>query len=319
MMSPNCLNNMAHMNDAYHLHMQVARAIDLAGRYKLGEFHFDAVTGEVTGTSTSNGAGSTRLAPKPAALLRMLIDKHNELLTIDEIRSALWPDVQVEFDQGVHTCMRQIRAALGDSASSPKYIETLPRRGYRLMIPAMLIDSAHDSTDALSANVPTVKQSRRWRIAVLIIITILLPLIAAFSIGTAQHRQDDPIPLAIMAFKPPAESTLTDIANVATLLLAEFGGDPAYSVIGPSTTIRFASSDEPLVGAIRELDVRYIINGRFIRRDDRDQVLVELVRTSDGAHIWVQLYDDTHSAAAIAEQVSIHVRDVLRAGDHPIS
>jgi TolB-like protein len=122
-----------------------------------------------------------------------------------------------------------------------------------------------------------------------------------------------------MAFEPPAESTLTDIADVATLLLADFGSDPAFSVVGPSTTIRFATSEEPLVGAIRELNVRYIINGRFIRRDDRDQVLVELVRTSDGAHIWVQMYDDTHSAATIAEQVSIHVRDVLRAGDHPVS
>lgn len=72
------------------------------------------------------------LEPQPAALLVLLVMRAGELVTHDEIRRHLWgADTHVNYQEGLHYCVRQIRLALGDAARDPRFIETVPRRGYR--------------------------------------------------------------------------------------------------------------------------------------------------------------------------------------------
>ena len=104
------------------------------GRFRFGEFEFDAESGELRRRGSTNGAEVQRLAPQPARLLSLLVHSRGELVTRDEIRESVWPGVRVEFDTSLHYCIRQIRSALGESASESRYIETLPRRGYRLLV-----------------------------------------------------------------------------------------------------------------------------------------------------------------------------------------
>src|SRR6185295_2664027 len=78
------------------------------------------------------GGSEERLAPKPAALLAMLLERRGGLVTRQEIREQLWSDVTVDFDNSLNYCVRQVRQAFGDSAGTPRYIETVPGRGYRL-------------------------------------------------------------------------------------------------------------------------------------------------------------------------------------------
>lgn len=288
------------MNDAYHVHVNGESSLASAGTYRLQNVTFDAATGNVTCAGDDRTLRTTRLAPKPAALLNMLIEKHGELLSMDEIRAALWPDVQVEFDQGVHTCIRQIRAALGDSATMPTFIETLPRRGYRLLIEPEL------ENDTLS---PARPHFRPWRIrAVAALAIVIIAIIATLSV---MRHTTDPISLAIMPFDPPADSTLTNITDAATMLVEQLGSEKSFAVIGPSTTVKFSTSDSPLSDAISELNVAFVINARFIQRDGRDQVLMELIRASDGAHVWVKMYDETSDAEQVADEVARKLRAVL--------
>jgi DNA-binding winged helix-turn-helix (wHTH) protein len=93
-----------------------------------GPFVFDPSTGELSGDGVH-----TRLAPQVAAVLELLIRRPGEVVTRAELREALWPDTTVEFDQGLNFCVRQLRVALSDDAAQPKYIETLPKRGYRFV------------------------------------------------------------------------------------------------------------------------------------------------------------------------------------------
>ena len=72
-------------------------------------------------------------APQVAAVLDLLVRRPGEVVTRGELRDALWPDTTVEFDQGLNFCIRQLRMALSDDAAQPKYIETLPKRGYRFV------------------------------------------------------------------------------------------------------------------------------------------------------------------------------------------
>jgi DNA-binding winged helix-turn-helix (wHTH) protein len=93
-------------------------------------FTFDPESGDLRGPD----GVLIPLEPQPAKVLAMLASRPGALVTRDELRAAVWPDgTHVEFDQGLNYCIRQVRAALGDTARRPVFIETVARRGYRFL------------------------------------------------------------------------------------------------------------------------------------------------------------------------------------------
>jgi DNA-binding winged helix-turn-helix (wHTH) protein len=110
---------------------------------------FDPATGEVR-----RGGATTRLEPQPALVLSLLIRHAGQLVTHDEIRRAIWGDqTHVDFRDGVHYCIRQVRVALGDDARSPRVIATVPKRGYRLDAGALVRNDPAEA-DARAGDVP---------------------------------------------------------------------------------------------------------------------------------------------------------------------
>ena len=106
-------------------------------RYRFGAFEADTATGELRRQGIR-----LRLNAQPFQVLCLLLDRPGELLTRADIVRALWPDgVNVDADHGVHSAVNRIREALGDSAASPRFIETLARRGYRFVAPVQRIDA----------------------------------------------------------------------------------------------------------------------------------------------------------------------------------
>src|SRR6266481_4323398 len=106
----------------------------VSGRVRFGDFEFDLKTGELC--STSDPAGRILLREQPFQVLRMLIERPGGIVTRAEIRRTLWPgSTIVDFDHSINVAIGILRKGLGDSANSPQYIETLARRGYRLMFP----------------------------------------------------------------------------------------------------------------------------------------------------------------------------------------
>src|SRR5439155_9284530 len=80
------------------------------------------------------GTETTRLEPQPARILALLVERAGEVVTREELQQRVWSgDTFVDFERGLNYCIAQIRAALGDSASNPRFVETLPRRGYRFI------------------------------------------------------------------------------------------------------------------------------------------------------------------------------------------
>jgi DNA-binding winged helix-turn-helix (wHTH) protein len=100
-------------------------------RYRFGAYEADAATGELRRQGIR-----LRLNAQPFQVLCLLLDRPGELLTRDEIAHTLWPDgIYVDAEHGVNSAVNRIREALGDSAASPRFIETLARRGYRFVAP----------------------------------------------------------------------------------------------------------------------------------------------------------------------------------------
>jgi serine/threonine protein kinase/Tol biopolymer transport system component len=113
-------------------------------RIRFGEFELDARAGELC-----KGGLRLRLQEQPLQILLMLLDPPGEVVTREEIRKRLWPnDTIVEFDHSIGTAIKKLRQALNDEAESPRYVETLPRRGFRFIFP---LEASSDSAEESSA------------------------------------------------------------------------------------------------------------------------------------------------------------------------
>ena len=98
---------------------------------RFGSFELDPASGELR-----KGGARVKLQEQPFQVLRALVERPGEVVTREELHERLWPgDTFVEFDDGLNTAVRKIRQALGDSADNPRFVETLPRRGYRFIAP----------------------------------------------------------------------------------------------------------------------------------------------------------------------------------------
>ena len=121
--------------------------------FTFGVFELDAITGELR-----REGRLVRLRHQPVTVLRRLLEHAGDLVTRRELTEALWPDdVDVDVEQGLNHCMKEIRAALGDRPDSPRFIQTLPRRGYRFLLevradsrePRVIIEPAPSPKTAL--------------------------------------------------------------------------------------------------------------------------------------------------------------------------
>jgi eukaryotic-like serine/threonine-protein kinase len=103
---------------------------DSATVLRFDEFELDTAAGELR-----RKGDRVKLPPQPLRVLELLVRQSGEVLTRADIRERIWCDSFVDFEQGLNFCIRQIREALGDTADAPRFIETLPRRGYRFLVP----------------------------------------------------------------------------------------------------------------------------------------------------------------------------------------
>lgn len=273
--------------------------MDTAIRFK--NFIYRQELGELVWEDEPGHEVTKRLAPQPAKLLSLLLARYPGILSQEEIKESLWPDVQVDFDKSLHYCIRQIRSALNDSATAPQFIETIPRRGYRWIAPFQ----------PMAGNAPAVTHNRaRTLIAVAAIAGVFLlgwlfywqwPSEPATDLLVESKEQ--PVRVAIMPFQPAAPSHAfagNDVAVQLVEALANIDGQP-YEVIGPTNTEAY--SDTLLRQLIQDFNIDYILNGRFTSTEGRNRLLAEVIRATDGAHVWVRYFEVGAPIDTIVENV----------------
>ena len=284
---------------------------------RLGDFVFEPATGLVR--SLVDPEHSVRLPPKPASLLQMLIDADGQIVGRDEIREALWPDVTVDYDQNLRFVVRQVRAAFGDSAGAPRYVGTVPKRGYQLLIDREELPPDGAAPESRSAQSSSSAHSRVAVLATAVVLVVML--VGLWWRGNKRGVVDLPIRLAVVPFQLAAEGPRGDeLERLGEWLLAELveGRTDVLEVIGPRTTVAYSSFPFPDLRAMEaELDVDYVLNARpFEDEDGARELIVELIRLSDGAHPVARFYEDERSWREIGDDV---LAGVLEALDLPVS
>jgi len=284
--------------------------------YRFGPFEFDAGSGELRRLDGETPA--QRLPPQPARLLGLLAERQGAVVSREEIRERLWPDTHVDFDASLHFCVRQVRTALGDSAAEPRYVENVPRRGYRLMPEASRVWAGPEADQPAALATASGKPRRRpaWIVAVP---AVLIGLAIAYAI-VRQAPSTSVVRIGVMPFKPPAETagsqTWRPIAEWILEDLTAAAGSAA-AIVGPTTTAAYGNADEGLRRLANDYDLQYILNGRFLNGDSGPRMLAELIRVSDGSHIWVRAYDDPGGGQRIGQEISRNVIRVLELGGRP--
>lgn len=261
---------------------------------RFSHFTFLPESGDLIWPEPGGQKAINRLAPQPSRLLALLINRYPDMVSHEEIKQEVWPDVEVDFERSLHFCIRQIRAALQDNANDPVYIQTISRRGYRWLV----------KPDVQTTGSNPAKFRRYLRAVSPIIILIALSAFFWFRYNQETEPANTIVPvlrIAVLPFQTPDSSLTGWSASIALGLVEAFTNQPGtnHQVIGPTTTISYLPDHVPEL--IQDYDIDYVINGRAITRNDTAGVLAEVIRATDGAHVWVRYFTpETKADSAVA-------------------
>jgi len=283
-----------------------------------------------------------RVQQQPLKLLEILLERPGEVINREELRSRVWPDESFgDFDQALNIAIGKLRGALGDSAENPRFIETLPKRGYRFIADVSVVDAEvrpkrpepidgglhgperktglgdeFQSTGLAVAPEHKLRLTPRVIIALALILSLLI--------------------LAIWLFRPSGSGP-TRIRSLAVLPLENLSGDAsqnyfadgmtdelitdlaqisALRVISRTSVMAYKGARKPLPQIARELNVDAVIEGSVLRSGDQVRITAQLIDASTDEHLWSQSYDgelrdtlalQSRVASAIADQIRISV------------
>jgi DNA-binding winged helix-turn-helix (wHTH) protein/TolB-like protein len=279
----------------------------MASRVRFGLFEFNAATGELVREGTP-----VRLQPQPARVLALLVERPGEIVSRDDLRQHIWGnETFVDFERGLNFCIAQIRSALGDSADSPRYVETVPKRGYRFIAP---VDNGADA----QADLETGPSKGRKRLAVIALTASLAAGAGAFMFVRQQVAPSGAaVPIAVVPFDNQTgsiefDSVAEGLADATVAQLAQ-SDRPRLAVVGNAQLLRTARSfrDVKRIGA--ELHVDYIVLGQVQRDGKGMRVVAHLIRVSDERHVWANRFDRPELTLAVQGEIADSIaREVAR-------
>jgi TolB-like protein/DNA-binding winged helix-turn-helix (wHTH) protein/Tfp pilus assembly protein PilF len=286
-------------------------------RLRFGLFEADLAAGELRRQGTK-----VRLSAQPFEILTMLLARPGDVVTREELRQKLWPaDTYVDFDHGLNAAVNKLREALGDSAGAPRYVETLPRKGYRFIAPVNRDLAPGIPLVEPLAGRPRPRRSRSWVVAAGFLALLVAGVLAQHRL--TQRSPSVPPPIRSVAVLPftnltpdAAEDYLADVMTDALISdLAQIG---SMRVISRTSVMQFKDTRTPLPEIGRTLDVDAIVEGTVLRSGDRVLVSAKLVRAASDESLWAQKFErpvgdvlklQAELGDAIARQVRREVAD----------
>src|SRR5258708_7931883 len=285
------------------------------GRVLFGAFDLDLTTGELRSIEAPDPNNRVLLREQVFQVLRMLLEREGKIVTREEIKGRLWlDDPVVDFDHSINPTIKSLRLSLGDSADSPRYIETLARRGYRLMLPIQYLVSTpetpvekdrerrEESAAEMSENAARVQENVQrqmkphwWKAAVALASVVIL---GAGYISSRHFRSTAPAPRDMLAVLPfenltgdPNKEYLADGLTEETISQLGRLNPEQLGVIARTSVMGYKHKDERLDQIGRDLSVQYVLENSLRESGDHLRLTAQLIQVKDQTHLWSQDYE----------------------------
>jgi TolB-like protein/DNA-binding winged helix-turn-helix (wHTH) protein/Flp pilus assembly protein TadD len=306
----------------------------VGARLRFGVFELDLRAGELR----KHGL-RVRLQEQPFQLLAMLLEHPGEVVPRDELQKKLWPaDTFVDFDHGLNKAISKIREALSDSAESPRFVETVARRGYRFLAEVKVVDAApvhspeltsqphpvaegRDRTDlpGKPAMPKRLRSSLTWRIAGFVLLLLVVSLA-----GWKLHSWERPSLVIRSLAVLPLESLSSDASQdyfadgMTDELISDLGQISALRVISRTSVMAYKHTRKPLPQIARELNVDAVVEGTVLRSGDQVRITAQLIEASADKHLWSQSYQgELRDTLGLQNQVARAIADQIRINLNP--
>ena len=297
-----------------------AGVIPVPVELRFGEFRLD----RVGRTLRRADASEVELGPRLFDALLFFVEHPGRLLDKDTLLAALWPGQVVE-ENNVNQVVLALRRALGDDAQASRYIQTVPRRGFRFVATVTgvapqaepIVESAAQHTAEPTAE--PAAPARRARLLFVVAAALALAVFAvAASFWLPPWRGATPstalTSLAVLPFKPLALDGRDAVLELgmADSLIVRMSSLPGLVVRSIGSARRYAGPEQDPLRAARELDVQWILDGSVQRRGDRIRVTARLLKAADGSAVWSGSFDDDFKDVfTVQDRISERVAAVL--------
>jgi TolB-like protein/DNA-binding winged helix-turn-helix (wHTH) protein/Tfp pilus assembly protein PilF len=280
-----------------------------------------------------------RIQDKPFQLLVTLIEHAGEVVTREDLQKKLWTaDTFVNFDHGLNKAINKIREALGDSAESPRFVETVSRRGYRFLADvreagppiARRADPTTESrppTEALllpdlpGKNTLSKPRPLSW---VWKALTLMLVVMAASGATWKAYSWKHPALVIRSLAVLPLESLSSDASQdyfadgMTDELISDLGQISALRVISRTSVMAYKHAHKPLPQIARELNVDAVVEGTVLRSGDQVRITAQLIEAAADKHLWSQSYEgELRNTLALQNQVASAIADQIRISLNP--
>jgi TolB-like protein/DNA-binding winged helix-turn-helix (wHTH) protein/cytochrome c-type biogenesis protein CcmH/NrfG len=296
-----------------------------SGRILFGAFELNLRTGELRPIEAPDPSNKVILREQVFQVLRMLLERGGEIVTREEIEERLWAnDTVVDFDRSINVTINALRRALGDSADNPQYIETLARRGYRLIPAIQYRESApgtalgkerelreQPAAAETSKNTARVRESAQedvqekvqrqmkptwWKAAVALASVVILAVTGYIS---WRHFRATPPPrkirLAVLPFEnltgDPNKEYLADGLTEETISQLGQLNPEQLGVIARTSIMGYKHKDERLDQIGRDLSVQYVLENSLRENGDHIRLTAQLIQVKDQTQLWSQDYN----------------------------
>ena len=269
-----------------------------------------------------------KLQRQPAQILVLLVSQPGEVVSREQLRTYLWQeDTFVDFDHGLNNAINRIREVLCDSASSPRFIETIPKTGYRFIgelqearasDPLLVPDPAVASVDgklrgSLSDSEFPVRQRAEVQtpaantLSRVMALTVVLALTLGMSGGIAKTLRPPVQSLVVLPFEnlsgDPSQDYFAD--GMTDALITDLARIGSLQVISRTSAMHYKRSHQSLPEIARELNVDAVVEGGVVRSGGRVRISAQLIQASSDRHLWARAYDrDAREILSLQREVA---------------
>jgi TolB-like protein/DNA-binding winged helix-turn-helix (wHTH) protein/tetratricopeptide (TPR) repeat protein len=257
---------------------------------RFSDYVLDLRTGELR----RNGA-ILRLQPQPARILTILASRAGEMVTRQELAQKVWgSETHVDFEHGLNYAIRQIRNVLEDDAEEPRYLETVPKRGYRFI--AAVTDATESQRTTQATDSPTTPRHRRSRLVLISIAAATLTMALLVLIrgwpwkqaGNSRIGSLAVLPLRNLSADPEQEYFSDGMTDELITELAKMSG---IRIISHTSVERYKKSTALVQEIARELGVDAVVEGTVTRSGSRVRITAQLIDARTDTHLWAESYE----------------------------